>query len=93
MENSQPYKSIVVRNMLFLDQSIFYISHMGITYGDTIAPGSIKFALLVVDRKTQNNFILPLHNCKSTTNTSALQNYKQWPVNNLVCFIQTLIPS
>ena len=49
---------------------------MDITYGDTVAPGGIKFALLIVDRKTRYNFILPLTNCKSTTIISALQKLK-----------------
>ena len=30
----------------------FYAAHMDIAYGDTVAPGGIKFALILVDRKT-----------------------------------------
>ncbi len=31
----------------------FDVTHMDITYGNTVAPGGIKFALLIVDRKTR----------------------------------------
>ena len=54
----------------------FDIAHMDITYGDTIAPGGIKYALLIVDRKTRYNFILPLQDCKSTSIITALQKLK-----------------
>ena len=41
-----------------------------------MAPGGIKFALLIVDRKTRYNFILPLQDCKSTSIITALQQLK-----------------
>ncbi len=41
---------------------------MDITYGDTVAPGGIKFALLIVDRKTRYNFVLPLTDWKNINN-------------------------
>ena len=47
-----------------------------ITYGDTVAPGGIKFALLVVDQKTRYNFLLPLKDCKGTSLIDALQKLK-----------------
>ena len=49
---------------------------MDITYGDTIAPGGIQFALLIVDHKTRYNFILPLQDCKSASIITALQKLK-----------------
>ena len=41
-----------------------------------VAPVGIKFALLVVDRKTRYNFVLPLQDCKSISITNALQKLK-----------------
>ncbi len=49
---------------------------MDITYGDTVAPGGIKFVLLIVDRKTRYNFVLPLQDCKSISITKARQKLK-----------------
>ena len=49
---------------------------MDITYGDTITPGGIQFALLIVDHKTRYNFILPLQDCKSASIITALQKLK-----------------
>ena len=49
---------------------------MDITYGDTVAPGGIKFALLIVDRKTRYNFVLPLTDWKSISIINALQKLK-----------------
>ncbi len=64
-------KTEVVRPKHFFD-----IAHMDITYGDTVAPGGIKSALIIVDRKTRYNFVLPLQNCKSVTIIKALQKLK-----------------
>ena len=61
-------KEAVARPKHFFD-----IAHMDITYGNTVAPGGIKFALLVVDCKTRYNFVLPLTDCKSATIIKALQ--------------------
>ena len=46
---------------------------MDIAYGDTVAPGGIKFALIIVDRKTRYNYVFPLTDCKSTTIIATLQ--------------------
>ena len=54
----------------------FEVAHMDIAYGDTVAPGGIKFALVVVDRKTHYNFIFPLTECKSTTIINTLRKLK-----------------
>ena len=54
----------------------FDIAHMDITYGDTVAPGGIKYALVIVDRKTRYNFVQPLKDCKSTSIITALQQLK-----------------
>ena len=53
-------KTEVVRPKHFFD-----IAHMDITYGDTVAPGGIKFALIIVDHKTRYNFVLLLSNAVS----------------------------
>ena len=54
----------------------FDIAHMDITYGDTIAPGGIKYALIIVDRKTRYNFVLPLTDCKGHSIINSLQKLK-----------------
>ena len=64
-------KSAVERPSHFFD-----VAHMDIAYGDTVAPGGIKFALVVVDRKTRYNFVFPLTDCKSTTIINTLQKLK-----------------
>ena len=46
---------------------------MDIAYGDVVAPVGIKFALIVVDRKTRYAYVLPLRNCQSSTIVQALQ--------------------
>ena len=64
-------KAMVERPKHFFD-----IAHIDIAYGDTVAPGAIKFALIIVDRKTRYNYCLPLQDCKSSTITVALQKLK-----------------
>ena len=54
----------------------FDVAHMDIAYGDTVAPGGIKFALVIVDRKTHYTFVYPLTDCKSVTIITALQQLK-----------------
>lgn len=54
----------------------FDVAHMDITYGDTVVPGGIKFALIIVDRKTRYNYILPLKDCKGSSITEALLQLK-----------------
>ena len=71
IQRHQSNKNAVTRPHHFFD-----IAHMDITYGDTVAPGGIKFALLVVDRKTRYSFVLPLQDCKSVSITNALQRLK-----------------
>ena len=43
----------------------FDAAHMDIAYGDVVAPGGIKFSLIIVARKTRNTYVLPLKNCQS----------------------------
>ena len=64
------------KNSVDRPKHFFDIAHMDITYGDTVAPGGIKYALIIVDRKTRYNFVLPLKDCKSSSITSALQHLK-----------------
>ena len=54
----------------------FDAAHMDIAYGDTVAPGGVKFALILVDRKTRYTFVYPLTDCKSTTIIHTLQQLK-----------------
>ncbi len=54
----------------------FDVAHMDIAYGDTVAPGGIKFALVVVDCKIRYNFVFPLTDCKSTTLINTHQKLK-----------------
>ena len=61
-------KSPVSRQDKFFDAA-----HMDIAYGDIVAPGGIKFALIVVNRKTRYTYVLPLRNCQSSTIFSALK--------------------
>ena len=41
-------------------KKFFDTAHLDIAYGDTIAPGGIKYALIVVDHKTRYFYTLPL---------------------------------
>ena len=54
----------------------FDVAHMDIAYGNTVAPGGIKFMLVIVDRKTRYNYVLPLTDCKSSTIVTNLQHLK-----------------
>ena len=49
---------------------------MDITYGDTVAPGGIQYALVIVDCKTRYKFVLPLRDCKSNAIITSLQKLK-----------------
>ena len=49
---------------------------MDIAYGDTVAPGGVKFAPILVDRKTRYTFVYPLTDCKSMTITDTLKQIK-----------------
>ena len=46
----------------------FDVAHIDITYGDTVAPGEIKFALLIADTKNRYNYCIPLTDCKEYIN-------------------------
>ena len=61
-------KSPVARPEKFFDAA-----HMDIAYGDVVAPGGIKFAFIVVDRKTRYAYVLPIRNCQSSTIVQSLQ--------------------
>ena len=61
-------KSPVPRPTEFFDAA-----HMDIAYGDVIAPGGIKFALIIVDRKTRYTYVLPLKNCQNQSIIIALK--------------------
>ncbi len=50
----------------------FDAAHLDIAYGDTVAPGGIKFALIIVDRKIRYTYALPLCDCKSVSLINAL---------------------
>ena len=64
------------KNTVQQPHHFFDVAHIDIAYGDTVAPGALKFALMVVDRKTRYNYCLPLTDCKSTTITNKLQKLK-----------------
>ena len=64
-------KSPVPRPTAFFDAA-----HMDIAYGDVVAPGGIKFALIIVDRKTRYTYVLPLKNCQSQSIITALTQLK-----------------
>ena len=49
---------------------------MDIAYNNTVAPGGVKFALIIVDRKTRYTFVYPLSDCKSTSIIDTLQQLK-----------------
>ena len=68
---SKHNKSPVQRPSHFFD-----VAHMDIAYGDTVAPGGIKFPLVEVDHKTRYNLVFPLTDCKSTTIINTLQKLK-----------------
>jgi hypothetical protein len=52
--------------------NFFDIAHMYIVYGDVVAPGNIKYGLLIVDRKTRYSYILPLKAKNKETIVEAL---------------------
>ena len=54
----------------------FEAAHMDIAYGDVVAPGGIKFALIIVDCKTRYTYVLPLKNCQSNSIISPLKQLK-----------------
>ena len=61
-------KSPVPRPTTFFDAA-----HMDIAYGNVVAPGGIKFALIIVDRETRYTYVLPLKNCQSQSIITVLK--------------------
>ena len=61
-------KHNVARPLHFFD-----VVHMDIAYGDTVAPGGIKFTMAIVNQKPRYNFVFPLTNCRSSTIIETLQ--------------------
>ena len=55
------------KNTVQRPHHFFNVAHIDIAYGDMVALGAFKFALMVVNRKIRLNYCLPLTDCKSMT--------------------------
>ena len=54
----------------------FEVAHMDIGFGDSVAPGGVKYALLIVDRFSRKGDILGLKDVKGASIKSQLIQYK-----------------
>ena len=52
------------KNQVIWPNNFFDVARMDIAYGDTVAPGGLKFALAVVDRKTRYDYFFHLPTVK-----------------------------